>query len=160
MMAGELWQDHGLVFASRVGTPLTADNVIRAFRIITEKAGLGEDWVPREMRHTFVSVLSASGVPVESFPGMIPARFRRPRCQRAGRMLADHDRAAQHSVRGLGDEIIPEPVALVGAGFHPGIGRPLSRGSWPDPGRFGPSSPRAASRSVMPGWRRLAMAGS
>jgi integrase len=64
--AGELWQEHGLVFASRIGTPLTANNVIRAFRIITKKAGLGEDWVPREMRHTFVSVLSANGVPVES----------------------------------------------------------------------------------------------
>ncbi len=66
LRAGELWQDHGLVFASRVGTPLTADNVKRAFRIITRKAGLGEDWVPREMRHTFVSVLSANDVPVES----------------------------------------------------------------------------------------------
>jgi hypothetical protein len=33
-MAGELWQEHGLVFASRVGTPLSANNVIRAFRII------------------------------------------------------------------------------------------------------------------------------
>jgi site-specific recombinase XerD len=66
LMAGELWQDHGLVFASRVGTPLTANNVIRAFRAVTKKAGLGEDWVPREMRHTFVSVLSANGVPVES----------------------------------------------------------------------------------------------
>ncbi len=65
LAAGELWQEHGLVFASRVGTPLSANNVIRAFRIITKKAGLGEDWVPREMRHTFVSVLSASGVPVE-----------------------------------------------------------------------------------------------
>jgi integrase len=63
--AGELWQEHGLVFASRVGTPLSANNVIRAFRIITKKAGLGEDWVPREMRHTFVSVLSANDVPVE-----------------------------------------------------------------------------------------------
>ena len=62
-MAGELWQEHGLVFASRVGTPLSTNNVIRAFRIITKKAGLGEDWVPREMRHTFVSVLSANGVP-------------------------------------------------------------------------------------------------
>ena len=40
--------------------------MIRAFRIITRKARLGEDWVPREMRHTFVSVLSANGVPVES----------------------------------------------------------------------------------------------
>jgi len=66
LRAGELWQDHGLVFASRMGTPLTADNVKRAFRIITRKAGLGEDWVPREMRHTFVSVLSANGVSVEN----------------------------------------------------------------------------------------------
>jgi integrase len=66
LRAGEIWQDHDLIFASRIGTPLTANNVIRAFRIITKKAGLGEDWVPREMRHTFVSVLSASGVPVES----------------------------------------------------------------------------------------------
>jgi site-specific recombinase XerD len=64
--AGELWQESGLLFASRVGTALTANNVIRAFRIITKKAGFGEDWVPREMRHTFVSVLSANGVPVES----------------------------------------------------------------------------------------------
>jgi integrase len=51
---------------AEAGTPLSANNVIRAFRIITRKAGLGEDWVPREMRHTFVSVLSANGVPVES----------------------------------------------------------------------------------------------
>ncbi|MGH3187132.1 MAG: site-specific integrase [Streptosporangiaceae bacterium] len=66
LRAGEVWQDHGLVFASTVGTPLSANNVIRAFRATTKKAGLGEDWVPREMRHTFVSVLSANGVPVES----------------------------------------------------------------------------------------------
>jgi integrase len=64
--AGEVWQEYGLVFASRIGTPLSANNVIRAFRLITKKAGLGEDWVPREMRHTFVSVLSANGVPVEN----------------------------------------------------------------------------------------------
>ena len=66
LRAGEVWQDHGLVFASRVGTPLTATNVIRAFRLITKKAGLGQEWAPREMRHTFVSVLSGNGVPVES----------------------------------------------------------------------------------------------
>ena len=66
LMAGDLWQEHGLVFASRVGTPLSANNVIRAFRLITKKAGFGEDWAPRELRHTFVSVMSASGVPVEN----------------------------------------------------------------------------------------------
>ncbi|HZI72432.1 MAG TPA: site-specific integrase [Gemmatimonadales bacterium] len=75
--AGALWQDRGLVFSSRVGTPLSANNVIRSFRRITEKAGLGQDWVPREMRHTFVSVLSANGVPVESIA-----------------LLAGHDRTA------------------------------------------------------------------
>jgi integrase len=69
--AGEVWQEHGLVFASRIGTPLSANNVIRAFRLITKKAGLGEDWVPRELRHTFVSVLSASGVPVENIAKLV-----------------------------------------------------------------------------------------
>jgi len=66
LRSGALWQERGLVFSSTVGTPLSANNVIRAFRAITEKAGLGQDWVPREMRHTFVSVLSANGVPVEN----------------------------------------------------------------------------------------------
>jgi integrase len=66
LRAGALWQDHELVFSSTVGTPLSANNVIRAFRAITERAGLGKDWAPREMRHTFVSVLSANDVPVES----------------------------------------------------------------------------------------------
>ena len=63
--AGSAWEDQGLVFASRVGTPLTATNVIRAFRRLTVKAGLGENWTPREMRHTFVSLMSAHGVAVE-----------------------------------------------------------------------------------------------
>ena len=66
LRAGELWQDRGLVFASTVGTPLSAYNVILSFRAITERSGLGKDWPPREMRHTFVSVLSANDVPLES----------------------------------------------------------------------------------------------
>ena len=66
LMAGPLWQDYGLVFASAVGTPMDDHNVRRMFRTITEEAGLGTDWVPREMRHTFVSLLSARGVPVEA----------------------------------------------------------------------------------------------
>jgi hypothetical protein len=31
-----------------------------------ERAGLGTGWVPREIRHTLVSLLSARGVPVEA----------------------------------------------------------------------------------------------
>jgi integrase len=66
LVAGPLWQDHGLVFASAVGTPMDDHNVRRMFRAITQDAGLSTGWVPREMRHTFVSLLSARGVPVEA----------------------------------------------------------------------------------------------
>ena len=66
LATGPLWHDHGLVFASAVGTPLDDHNVRRQFRVITEAAGLGTAWVPRELRHTFVSLLSAHGVPVEA----------------------------------------------------------------------------------------------
>ena len=66
LAAGSLWQDHNLVFPSTVGTPLDDGNVRRQFRKITESAGLGSTWVPRELRHTFVSLLSAHGVPVEA----------------------------------------------------------------------------------------------
>jgi integrase len=63
--AGALWNDHGLVFATRVGTQLDAGNVRRQFKAICKAAGIGEDWTPRELRTSFVSLLSASGVPVE-----------------------------------------------------------------------------------------------
>jgi len=65
LAAGSQWQDHGLVFASAIGTPLDAANVRREFRKITESAGLGKGWAPLDLRHTFVSLLSADGVPVE-----------------------------------------------------------------------------------------------
>jgi integrase len=65
LLAGEVWQDHGLVFCTAVGTSLAAGNVRRTFKKITKAAGLGEDWTPRELRTSFVSLMSDSGVPVE-----------------------------------------------------------------------------------------------
>src|ERR1039457_1491747 len=65
LKAGEMWHDTGLVFTTTIGTMLDQHNIRRGFRQITKAAGLGEDWVPRELRHTFVSVMSADGVPVE-----------------------------------------------------------------------------------------------
>ncbi len=65
LAAGPLWQDHDLVFASAIGTPLDAANVRREFRKITQAAGLGVGWAPRDLRHTFVSLMSADGVPIE-----------------------------------------------------------------------------------------------
>ena len=51
------------MFASAIGTPLDAANVRREFGKITEAAGLGTGWAPRDLRHTFVSLMSADGVP-------------------------------------------------------------------------------------------------
>ena len=69
LSAGELWQEHGLVFASRVGTPLSANNVIRAFRIITKKAGLGEDWVPpRDAAHLRIGPVPPTAFPWKASP--------------------------------------------------------------------------------------------
>jgi integrase len=74
LTARALWQDHGLVFASAVGTQLDRYNVRREFRKITEAAGLGTRWVPREMRHTFVSLLSSAGMPLEDIAVLVGHR--------------------------------------------------------------------------------------
>jgi integrase len=65
LAAGELWQDHGLVFTSSTGKPLDDANVRRSFRALCEKAGISGSWSPRELRHTFVSLMSESGIAVE-----------------------------------------------------------------------------------------------
>jgi len=71
LLAGDLWRDHGLVFASVVGTPLDPSHVRRTFRKICIAAGIGESWSPRELRHTFVSIMSEQGVPVEEIARLI-----------------------------------------------------------------------------------------
>jgi integrase len=65
LAAGPLWQDTGLVFTTSVGTPLDASHVRRDFRALCKKADIEGVWAPRELRHTFVSVMSVSGVAVE-----------------------------------------------------------------------------------------------
>jgi integrase len=57
--------DTGPVFATRDGSELDAANVRREFRAAISAAGITGTWTPRELRHTFVSLMSDSGVPVE-----------------------------------------------------------------------------------------------
>jgi integrase len=71
LKAGKAWQDTRLVFCTRTGGPLDAGNVRRSFRAITRKAAIGEDWTPRELRHSFVSIMSDNGVPIETIADLV-----------------------------------------------------------------------------------------
>jgi integrase len=65
LAAGAPWSDEDLVFSTRTGGALDAANVRREFRAVCKTAGIGASWTPRELRHSFVSLMSSSGVPVE-----------------------------------------------------------------------------------------------
>jgi integrase len=70
--AGKRWKEPALVFASEVGTEMSAANVRRAVRRILRAAGLNADeWTPRELRHSFVSLLSDGGVPIERISRLV-----------------------------------------------------------------------------------------
>jgi site-specific recombinase XerD len=71
LLAGEFWHDRDLVFCTPVGTPLDAANVRRSFKKITNAAGLDANWKPLELRTSFVSLMSGSGVPVEEIARLV-----------------------------------------------------------------------------------------
>jgi len=71
LIAGPRWEDNGLVFATQQGRPLDASHVRRAFKKLCRDAGIGADWTPRELRHTFVSIMSEQGVPVEEIAHLV-----------------------------------------------------------------------------------------
>jgi len=66
LKAGSAWQDSGTVFARADGSRPSERTAYKRFQRACERAGLGEGWHPHEMRHTFVSVLSAHGVDIDS----------------------------------------------------------------------------------------------
>lgn len=69
---GERWVDNDLVFVTRYGTELDAANVRRALRSVAAAAGLqASEWTPRELRHSFVSLLSSTGVPIEDIAHLV-----------------------------------------------------------------------------------------
>lgn len=62
---GAGWQDSGAVFARADGSRPSERTAYTRFQRACERAGLGAGWHPHEMRHTFVSVLSAAGVDLD-----------------------------------------------------------------------------------------------
>lgn len=73
LRAGDRWQENGLVFATSIGTKMLAGNVRRDFR---RALALVPDlnpsmWTPRELRHSFVLVLSDAGVLLEQIAQLV-----------------------------------------------------------------------------------------
>lgn len=72
MVDAGLHDEHGLVFCTSNGTALDSANVRRMFRLICADAGLEpEEWTPRELRHSFVSLMSEAGVPLEEIARLV-----------------------------------------------------------------------------------------
>jgi integrase len=62
-LAGELWDDHDLVFCTSRGRPLAPRNVARAFKALCARAGVPKITL-HEGRHTHTTTLIAAGVPI------------------------------------------------------------------------------------------------
>jgi hypothetical protein len=73
LRAGDRWQENGLAFATSVGTKMSAGNVRRDFRrALALVPGIDPSiWTPRELRHSFLSVLSDAGVPLEEISQLV-----------------------------------------------------------------------------------------
>lgn len=66
------WHDNDLVFCTHFGTSLDAANVRRSFRKVAKAAGLNpHEWTLRGLRHSFVSLLSDDGMPVEQIARLV-----------------------------------------------------------------------------------------
>jgi len=65
LAAGGGWQHTGLVFTTRSGAALDAANVRKMFKRVCTGAGIGDGWTPRELRTSFVSLMSQHGAGIE-----------------------------------------------------------------------------------------------
>jgi integrase len=59
------------VFTSHLGVALDAGNVRKMFKRICTEAGTGDGWTPRELRTTFVSLMSHQGVSIEEIARLV-----------------------------------------------------------------------------------------
>ena len=59
------------MFCREDGTPLDRWHVRKVFHNITRAARLGGEWTPRELRHSFVSILGADDVRLEDISDLV-----------------------------------------------------------------------------------------
>ncbi|MBW0101397.1 tyrosine recombinase XerC [Pseudonocardia sp. KRD291] len=97
-----------LVFATRSGSEMDAHNVRRAFRRVVTSAGLDATaWTPREMRHSFVSLLSDSGMPLEHISRLVGhsgTAITEAVYRQQLRPVLDHGATAMNDIFPIGEE--------------------------------------------------------
>src|SRR5450755_3751233 len=71
LAARDDWQDTGLVFTTHHGAALDAGNVRKMFKRVCDEAGIGDSWTPRELRTSFVSLMSHHGVSIEEIARLV-----------------------------------------------------------------------------------------
>jgi integrase len=71
LLAGDKWQDGGLVFTTHLGAALDAGNVRKMFKRVCNAASIGDSWTPRELRTSFVSLMSHRGVRIEEIARLV-----------------------------------------------------------------------------------------
>jgi len=62
--AGEIWCDLGLVVTTEIGTPVDPSNARRTLDRLCQHSGVGH-WNPNALRHSFASLMSLNGAPME-----------------------------------------------------------------------------------------------
>ncbi|MWA01559.1 tyrosine-type recombinase/integrase [Actinomadura sp. LD22] len=97
--AGELWEDHGLIFASEVGTPMDPDNFSHTFSKLAKRAGLGH-WHPHELRHSGASLMLAQGTPLHVVSEILGHTSIAITKDVYGHLLVDDKRAAAEAMSG------------------------------------------------------------
>jgi integrase len=67
------WKSVGIiyVFGTRHDTVPHAQVIRKQFRDVVAKAGIAGSWTPRELRHTYVSILSDRGAPIELIADLV-----------------------------------------------------------------------------------------
>ncbi len=95
------WEDHGLVFPSRRGTPMEPDNLRRSWGEIRTKAGLGATRL-HDLRHTCVTLLLDLGTPPHVVREIVGLRHRGHYDDLRSRVAGGEAQGAGEARRGTG----------------------------------------------------------
>jgi integrase len=104
---GEAWIDSGFIFTTSFGSPLDPRNLLREFKTVCERAGLG-NWHLHELRHSAASLMLAMGVPLQVVSEVLGHASIRMTADVYGHILAPDRQAAADAMSSLlwsGDQV-------------------------------------------------------